>query len=639
MAELRSFKDVIANEFYNIIWDVIFKYVEDNPDRLDCHSYLVNQPDEAELSDLNITRVDVTDSTGDEILFDVIVSAGIIISETVRRNRETDDVEQWFRVSCRGDLNNGLRNFSIFNVSTYSREPAGKMGRLSDALVPIIAKEQFDEVAEAFLREYYPEALVTPMPVPVREVASKMGLTIKELRLSRHFTLFGAMVFNDCTIEYFSAEEREYKSLDVKRGTILVDPDVYFMRCVGCWNNTVIHECVHWYKHRKYHELTGMYDSDAARISCQVHESGRHRRDWTPTDWMEWHANGIAPRILMPKAVTVQKIEELIHENTIILGANNRLDIMESVIFELAEFFQVSRTAAKIRMLDLGYKEVEGVYTYVDDHYISSYAFDADSKNSNQTYSISLSDSFFEYFSNPFFRRLIDSGNFTYLDGHYVINDPKYIKRSVLGGISLTDYAKMHIDECCIRFDLKYNVTAKTDVVIYLDFIEFRKATPNYNRVPAFNVDNHNMEVFNRSEELKKLHKEYIEEGQFLSTPAGNFAQVAYAHIQRKGYNKAVFCDKTLLSGKTFDRIKDNRLPNPTLETVMQICIGLELGGIYGEQLLEIAGYKLNNSPQQLAYKKLLHSYYGHSIYECDEVLRALGLASIVPKAYRETAT
>jgi len=39
------------------------------------------------------------------------------------------------------------------------------------------------------------------------------------------------------------------------------------------------------------------------------------------------------------------------------------------------------------------------------------------------------------------------------------------------------------------------------DIVVYLDSIMFRKATPDYNRVPTFNPDKHNMEVFNRSEE------------------------------------------------------------------------------------------------------------------------------------------
>lgn len=67
------------------------------------------------------------------------------------------------------------------------------------------------------------------------------------------------------------------------------------------------------------------------------------------------------------------------------LAMGNRLAIREGVLFELADFFEVSRQAAKIRMLDLGYREAEGVATYVDDHYISSYAFAADSKNRDQT--------------------------------------------------------------------------------------------------------------------------------------------------------------------------------------------------------------------------------------------------------------
>jgi hypothetical protein len=348
---------------------------------------------------------------------------------------------------------------------------------------------------------------------------------------------------------------------------------------------------------------------------------------------MEWQANGIAPRILMPKSTTVQKIEELIGKHEVLLGKDNRLAVMEGVLFELADFFGVSRMAAKFRMIDLGYRDVEGVAMYVDDHYISSYAFAADSKNRSQTFSISLIDSFFEYFSNENFRNLINSGNFTYVDGHYVINDPKYVVRSPFGGLDLTDYAKLHVDECCLRFDLKFNPTAKNDIVVYLDMVEFRKATPDYNRVPSFNADDHNMEVFKRSAELRKFHEEYAEELSIMSRPTLNYAQTVWGHIERLGLTRKEFCDKTLLSEKSFDRIRDNNAGKPGLDTVMRICIGLELGGILGEQLLELAGYKLNAA--EIAYKKLLYSYKGHDIWECDEVLCALGLQSILPKQYR----
>jgi hypothetical protein len=101
---------------------------------------------------------------------------------------------------------------------------------------------------------------------------------------------------------------------------------------------------------------------------------------------------------------------ELISQHEATLGNGNRLAVMEGILFE---FVDLSRVAAKIRMLDLGYMDVEGVATYVDDHYISSYAFAADSKNRDQTFSISLSDSLFECVANEKFRDLINSGNFT----------------------------------------------------------------------------------------------------------------------------------------------------------------------------------------------------------------------------------
>lgn len=392
MKELRSFRDVIENRFSNDVWSAVSEYISENPDRLDVRSYRVKEADEAELADVTVKRVDVHDAQGDGIHFNVIVEAEIAVSSRYHSDVETDDVSQWFRLSCSGDLNNGLKNFAITDVSIYNPNKRGGSDRLTDNLVPVIAKEQFDAEGEAFLRKYYTEALLAPMPVNVREVARRMGLTIKEARLSRHFTIFGEMVFGDCEVKVYDADNRVHIPMEVKRVTILVDPNIYFMRCLGCWNNTVIHECIHWDKHKKHHELAGMYDKDAARISCQVNESNRYREKWTPEDWMEWHANGIAPRVLMPKSTTIQKIEELIRQHEALLGKENRLDVMEGVLFELADFFQVSRVAAKIRMLDLGYMDVEGVAIYVDDHYISSYAFAADSKNRSQTFSISLSD-------------------------------------------------------------------------------------------------------------------------------------------------------------------------------------------------------------------------------------------------------
>lgn len=92
----------------------------------------------------------------------------------------------------------------------------------------------------------------------------------------------------------------------------------------------------------------------------------------------------------MPIKQTRQKAEELIEKNKRILQTDNMAEIMESVIFELSDFYEVSKQAAKIRMIDLGYTEAIGVFTYIDDRYISNYTFKRSALKKGQTFTIIL---------------------------------------------------------------------------------------------------------------------------------------------------------------------------------------------------------------------------------------------------------
>ena len=91
----------------------------------------------------------------------------------------------WFRISCTVELNNGLSNFRIVGIDEYSHQENKVQGRLTDTtLVPIIKDDQFESVAEAILKQYYPEALLAPVQVDVRRFAKNIGLTAKEAHAS-----------------------------------------------------------------------------------------------------------------------------------------------------------------------------------------------------------------------------------------------------------------------------------------------------------------------------------------------------------------------------------------------------------------------------------------------------------------------
>ena len=237
MPRLNSFRDVIEDRFYNEIFNALSTIVEDNPGKLDSKSYCVLDPDEATLSNAEVKLVNITDSEGNGILFDVVVSAEIEVAETVMRNRETDSLEQWFRISCSAELEDGFQKFYISDIHIYSKYKDNGKNNLSEYLVPIIYKAQLDDVAETFLKKYYPEALAEPMVVPPREIAKRMGLNVQEVHITKTCTVFGQVYFSDCEMHYYDSDTRAYKPLAVERGTILVDPSVYFMRNVGSMNN------------------------------------------------------------------------------------------------------------------------------------------------------------------------------------------------------------------------------------------------------------------------------------------------------------------------------------------------------------------------------------------------------------------
>ena len=74
--------------------------------------------------------------------------------------------------------------------------------------------------------------------------------------------------------------------------------------------------------------------------------------------------------ILMPVQTCRQTIDRLMQEHFDNAEPAYKSIALETVIDELAHYYGVSRQAAKTRMRQLGYNNVDGVYTYVNGHYI-----------------------------------------------------------------------------------------------------------------------------------------------------------------------------------------------------------------------------------------------------------------------------
>ena len=87
MTQNRSFKDYVANRFYNELYNAVSSYLEQNHRDLDVSSQLVRTIDSAELSEIDIKSVFVDNLPGMKIAFDVLLEAEFEISEA---DRHTD---------------------------------------------------------------------------------------------------------------------------------------------------------------------------------------------------------------------------------------------------------------------------------------------------------------------------------------------------------------------------------------------------------------------------------------------------------------------------------------------------------------------------------------------------------------------
>jgi hypothetical protein len=206
-------------------------------------------------------------------------------------------------------------------------------------LIPHYSTADLENVASSFLVEYCPEALKTPMPVPIKKIMTKkLGLSIKHIRITEDFSVYGLTCFNSGKIEVYNGKDDIYFELPVKRGTIIIDPDTSLKRCKGCYFNTLAHETVHWWKHRDYQLLQGVIE-----LRYNVQNSKIIEQCKTDEDWMEWQAESIAPRILMPLDMFILKYQEIIKHSTDNLPE-------WSIVSELSDFFKVSKKSAQIRL-------------------------------------------------------------------------------------------------------------------------------------------------------------------------------------------------------------------------------------------------------------------------------------------------
>lgn len=571
----------------------------------------------ATLSDIEIQNVVHIEQVDDgAISFSVIVSCDI--EHSISSTGRVSFTEKWLDVRCKVLLGVELTDFEIININECEQQEDSDNDKYSGELVPIISRDAFENEATKFLEKYYPLALQEPVAVPIRKIAEDMGLSIiEDSLLSSELDIFGLVVFEDGNIK---DKNKNIVIRNAKRGTVLIDPRVYYERTLGTVNFTIAHECFHWYRHQPYHALMkmlGANDESGKIIQCSIGSNAKDSEKWKAVDWMEWQANGVAPHILMPTNIAKIKISELIEKYHIHFDGTDGY-LIEEMISELADFYGLSKQAVKMRIKEMGYAKIDGAFTYVNGQYVTPFSFDASALSDNQSFTISSADLFKAYCLNKDFRKAIDTGRFVYIEGHVCLDNEKYIVRSD-GQIKLTQYALSHIDECCFVFDKGYSYESKYQGQKYYTQMMYKTPEQPNAQEYSFELNAHNKILLSQIQGASKS-------ANAMRLYPSAFSETLVQLMKERKLSNKKLADASLVGERTIQRLRNDEEYPTTVQTVLGLCYGLKLSVPEAEMLVEKTDFNIKpTNPQNYAYRCALSACAENSIYEINEMLESCG--------------
>lgn len=649
MAKYQDLKTFLQVNFGELLKSGIEKYVNRSYDGIGFHGINVLSLSSYEVDNLEVKALTCHDDIGPRIKMDVGVAVDIIELGIGTTRYESFRKRRWFTVYLRGNLSNGLTDVEAYDVEEYHSGNFKKDNALDQYLVPYIYADNLEAIAEDFTNFYCVDAIYDGYSLPIETIMREMEIQFYIADLPD--SCFGRMYFRETREAVYIWEPITHtylkKDMDIQPGTMLISRKKYFLGNDGTVLLTIAHELIHWYLHQKYFCLLALLDEDSNTMSCEV-EPSHFNENMTMAQkahWFaEWQANALAIRIAMPSSLVVTAFEEAKAATS---PYKYKGDHVEEIVHRMAQLFHVSDFVAKQRMRQLHLDVVDGTYVYVDGKWHEPFSFLDGSLDTHQTFVINQMDYMNLYEKNKGFAALIDSGAFIYLGYVVCINDPKYVAVDLTGPnaeLKLTAYAREHAEECCIIFDCQSTSFLKDEYEFYGQAYLSREVKSDYYVEHEYNKD-FNLECLQDADDIQKAVDAYNaamdaeDEVEFdlMKKKCFTFADTLNYHMNRKHITIENLRDRSDLSDTTIKKYRSGGVPQPPIENVMAVCIGLNLPKAYCLHLLKVAGRQINRKSQQGRAYWFLLDYTDGTIEQWNRILDAFKQPHVPDKRNQKT--
>lgn len=482
----------------------------------------------------------------------------------------------------------------------------------NDYLLPILYNSDYETVAHAILDDFFPEAKREiggdASVVSSEELARRMGLRVLNVRFADK-TVMGQLYYNYGEVHLLDDSGKTYAQM-IRPGTILVNQD----NCTtaATRNSTIAHECCHMYLDRWFFLLQMMTGRKYTPYSSRRRENRRYHHKNDALDWMELQCEKLPAYLLLERNDVIDYVEARLKQ----CNWKKTPENIRAIVDGLAERYEVSYQMAKYRMIELGYCEAGGIRNYVNDMVIPDHGCTW-LWPANTTFTISAKDAALLAASDSEFERVICSGRYRYVEGHFCLNTDKYILRDYYGKPHLTVYARCHMEECCLGFTVggRYR---RTEYAV--SKVARNKTEPVTDKYRAA----YRLVAEPGSSEYEKENQAMVDDGllwlEFYKNIPDDFAEMIKAIMKRKGITQENLSfelgvdRKALLNYLNQDR--------PSVAHVVGICVALKVPYFISMEILGAAGIKLRSTEQDFLYRQFLLNAENLTVSRCEDILK-----------------
>ena len=250
-----------------------------------------------------------------------------------------------------------------------------------------------------------------------------------------------------------------------------------------------------------------------------------------------------------------------------------------------------------------------------------------------QTYTIAFAEARREYLSNESFREVLNTGCFMYVENSFVINSDKFVVLSG-DGYSLTEYARLHLDECALLFE-------ELEIINYSGFAtrgeDNQEADIKIKRSTSYTTKKQKREL---DDEIKQLRMAMIRHYDLHVANQKTCWQRIYEIVSGKGTKTSgQFAIKTGLGSKVFDRAKNNVASMPDVKTIVTIAAAYNLDFTTTEELLRLAGHSFSPvSKEHDCYRFIIMTMHDYEMDAKNTLLEEEGFDPLGTKPQKERA-